>query len=109
MERVMATFVEQLQTAGVVLPGNIQRIEECADPRHPACYVYSFGTRRMHVAARVTDSGRLLLVVRCGGGFIDFVEFVRRHGSLEHLRLERRSGGSSSSNEVIRMSSVLSR
>jgi len=46
------------------------------------------------------------LVVRIGGGFIDFVEFVRRNGSLEKLRLERRPD--SKGHEHIRLSSVMS-
>jgi len=56
------------------------------------CFVYGFGTRRLHLAARSTDDGRLVLVVRCGGGFMDFLDFARRHGGLERLRLQRQVG-----------------
>jgi len=107
MERVMTTFVEALQNAGATLPSNIGHLEDCKASQHQSCFVYSFGTRRMHVATRLTEGGRLLLVVRCGGGFIDFVEFARRHGRVEQLRMQgqdRRAGGG---REVIRLTSVL--
>lgn len=109
MERVMATFVEAMEAAQIALPDNIRRIQQCAAPQHQSCFVYNFGTRRMHVATRVTDAGRLLLVVRCGGGFIDFVEFSRRHGSMEQLRLHKRPGSSGQGREVVRLTSVMSR
>jgi len=108
MERVMACFVGALEGAQIPLPENIRRIQRCTAPQHQSCFVYNFGTRRMHVATRVTDAGRLLLVVRCGGGFIDFVEFARRHGSVEQLRLSKRpaTGGG---REVVRLTSVLAK
>lgn len=105
LDRVMNVFVERLIEAGVVLPENLQRIKECGEPLHPGCFIYSFGTRRVHIAVREGDSGRLALVVRCGGGFLDFAEFARRHGSLEQLRFQRRpeSGG----RQLVQLSSVL--
>lgn len=109
MERVMTTFVEALEAANVALPGNIHRIEQCRASQHASCFVYSFGTRRLHVATRATESGRLLLVVRCGGGFIDFIEFARRHGSLESMRVERNNQLRASGGGVVRLTSVLSR
>merc|ERR1740123_1316381 len=33
----------------------------------------------------------LLVVVRCGGGFVDFADFARRHGSREKSLLQRRA------------------
>jgi len=106
LDRVMDVFLGKLLESGVVLPDNISRIGKCGQPEHDACYVYNFGTRRLHIATREGDAGRLTLVVRIGGGFIDFVEFVRRNGSLEKLRLERRPD--SKGHEHIRLSSVMS-
>mmetsp|Transcript_38179 Transcript_38179/g.110247 ORF Transcript_38179/g.110247 Transcript_38179/m.110247 type:complete len:670 (-) Transcript_38179:27-2036(-) len=108
MERVMTTFVNALEAANVAMPGNIHRIERCRASQHASCFVYSFGTRRMHVATRASENGRLLLVVRCGGGFLDFVEFARRHGSLERLRVER-ANNLQQGRGVVRLTSVLSR
>jgi len=85
----MTTFVQALQSAGVVMPENIRCLDQCASKQHPGCFQYVFGTRRALMATRMTGEGRLLLVVRCGGGFLDFVEFARRHGSLEQLSLLR--------------------
>merc|ERR1711953_1262921 len=95
MDRVMF-FLERLRESGVTLPENIQRLEPCAEAQHPDCYIYSFGTRRLHIATREGDDGRLSLVVRCGGGFLDFIEFAKRHGKLEQLKLQRQLGNSGS-------------
>merc|ERR1712178_478494 len=107
MDRVMGVFLEKLREAGVVLPENIRRLEACAEPQHPDCYIYSFGTRRLHVATREGDGGRLSLVVRCGGGFLDFADFAKRHGNIEQLRLQRRPD--SRCNQTIRLTSVLAK
>eukprot|EP00812_Abedinium_dasypus_P012547 NODE_6059_length_532_cov_173.964361.p2 GENE.NODE_6059_length_532_cov_173.964361~~NODE_6059_length_532_cov_173.964361.p2 ORF type:complete len:128 (-),score=22.93 NODE_6059_length_532_cov_173.964361:131-514(-) len=70
------------------LPSNVRRIEVCKEPQHPTCYVYRFGTRRLHINLRHdADTGRIHLVVRCGGGFVDFVVFAKRHGGLEQLKV----------------------
>lgn len=109
MERVMAVFTDALQSAQVPMPDNIRRIQRCTAPQHAGCFVYNFGTKRMHVATRMTEAGRLLLVVRCGGGFIDFVEFARRHGSVEQLRIQKRPASGVGGREVVRLTSVLAR
>jgi len=89
LDRVAGVLLEGLRTAGVTVPDNFKRLEVCKEPQHGNCYTYSFGTRRLHITTREAVGGRLTLVVRCGGGFLDFVEFVRRNGSLENLRLQR--------------------
>jgi len=86
----MAVFLEKLREARIVIPSNVQRLQACGEPQHPGCFIYSFGTRRLHVAMREGDGGRVTVVVRCGGGFLDFVDFCRRHGSVEQLKLSRR-------------------
>jgi len=91
MDRIMTLFLEKLAEASIVVPSNFTRVGACEEPQHPRCYVYSFGTRRLHLAVREGDGGRLTLVVRCGGGFLDFVEFARRHGGVEQLKLQRRT------------------
>jgi len=110
VERVVGTFIEALQVAAVALPGNIHQIRQCDAVQHAGCFVYSFGTRRLHVATRATEAGRLLLVVRCGGGFIDFIEFARRHGNVELLRQQRSiAPPAAGGREVIRFTSVMAK
>jgi len=88
IERVVTTFVEGLRAAGVVLPENFQRLGRCGSRTDPQpCYIYRFGTRRIHMSVRELAGGRLCLVVRCGGGFMDFAEFGRKNGSCEQLKL----------------------
>mmetsp|Transcript_9178 Transcript_9178/g.24026 ORF Transcript_9178/g.24026 Transcript_9178/m.24026 type:complete len:491 (-) Transcript_9178:6-1478(-) len=90
IKRAMQVFIERLQEAGVPLPGNIQLTSKGLDKGHDrGCFTHRFGTRQIHVTTRESSGGRLSLVVRSGGGFIDFVEFVRRYGRVEHLHLER--------------------
>lgn len=89
IERVVAHFVELLLGQGVLLPDNIRLVAPCREAAHKRCFVYRFGTRRLHFQARSADDGRLALVVRCGGGFMDFVDFARRHGGLEQAKLRK--------------------
>lgn len=105
IERVLAHFSALLQVEGTVLPENIRLVAPCKEASHQRCFVYRFGTRRLHLAARSTDDGRLQLVVRCGGGFMDFLDFARRNGGLEQLRLQRRVGGNATG--TIRLNRVL--
>merc|ERR1719422_415413 len=68
IERVMGVFVSQLLAAGVVLPENFERVGRCGARTDPQpCYIYRFGTRRLHLSIREAEGGRLCLVVRCGG------------------------------------------
>jgi len=111
IERVMGVFLDHLLTAGVIMPDNLQRIGRCGARNDPQpCYIYRFGTRRLHINLREVEGGRLCLVVRCGGGFFDFAEFARRNGSgeqLKLLRLQRRP--TSQGREVMQVASVLSK
>jgi len=107
MDRVVGLFLQKLQEANVVLPENFARLGQCEEPQHPGCFVYAFGTRRLHISLREGEGGRLTLVVRCGGGFLDFVGFVRRHGGLEQLKLTRRPD--SRGGQHIQLVSVLTR
>jgi hypothetical protein len=106
MDRVMGAFLDSLRAAGVTLPDNIQRMKQCSDTQHSNCYIYSFGMRRLHLATREIEGGRILLVVRCGGGFSDFADFAMRHGSIEQLKLQRQR--TIGSRNVVQVSSVLS-
>lgn len=105
IERVVAHFVELLQGEGVALPGNIRLVAPCREASHRRCFVYRFGTRRLHFATRSLDDGRLLLVVRCGGGFMDFLDFARRHGALERSRMQRCVGANATG--TVRLNRVL--
>jgi len=107
MERAMGIILEQLIAAGIVLPSNIAMASSCREADHSGCFVYRFGTRRLHLSTRMEEDGRLLVVVRCGGGFADFAEFARRHGSLENIKYKRQSGGPGKG--VLRLNSVLSK
>jgi len=91
IERVVSHYVELLRSQGVVMPDNIGLISQCNESitKHRRCWVYRFGSRRLHFAARDQNDGRLLLVVHCGGGFMDFIDFARRHGGLEQIKLEK--------------------
>lgn len=91
LDRVMGDFLQKLCEAGVAMPSNIRRLGACEEPQHSNCALYSFGTRRLHLQVREGDNGRLTIVVRCGGGFLDFVAFVRRHGSIEDVKLQKRT------------------
>jgi len=88
VERAMKFNIGHLVDAGVELPGNIQLVGNCKEQQHGGCFVYRFGTRRLHVTTQAVDDGRLLLVVRCGGGFADFAEFARRHARSENAKLQ---------------------
>eukprot|EP00931_Biecheleriopsis_adriatica_P010030 TRINITY_DN111123_c0_g1_i1.p1 TRINITY_DN111123_c0_g1~~TRINITY_DN111123_c0_g1_i1.p1 ORF type:complete len:620 (+),score=85.86 TRINITY_DN111123_c0_g1_i1:87-1862(+) len=107
VERAMSTFIEHLVTDGVVVPDNVSRVATCAASQHPNCYVYRFGTRRLHVGVQAGVCGRLSLVVRVGGGFMDFAEFARRHGRMEQIRLHQSKP--SEGRTVVRLTSVLSK
>jgi hypothetical protein len=104
LDRVMNTFLERLQAAGVVVPVNFQRLRQCGMDQHAKCYVYRFGTRRLHVQVQ-NQGGRLSIVVRCGGGFLDFATFAQRHGRMEQLKLHPRSD--LQGNQTMRFNSVL--
>merc|ERR1712151_10129 len=108
IERVVAHFVQLMRDQGAPLPDNIKLISQCREAAHKRCFVYRFGTRRLHFAARESEDGRLLLVVRCGGGFMDFVEFARRHGGLEEVKLRKQleASGVVRVNRVLRGSSI---
>merc|ERR1711977_162682 len=110
IERVVATFVEGLRAAGVVLPENFQRLGRCGSRTDPQpCYIYRFGTRRVHMSVREFGGGRLCLVVRCGGGFLDFAEFARKNGSTEQMKLLKiQRQENEAGRQVLQLASVFS-
>eukprot|EP00931_Biecheleriopsis_adriatica_P119180 TRINITY_DN94433_c0_g1_i1.p1 TRINITY_DN94433_c0_g1~~TRINITY_DN94433_c0_g1_i1.p1 ORF type:complete len:726 (+),score=92.36 TRINITY_DN94433_c0_g1_i1:34-2211(+) len=105
IDRVMGSFLTALRDAEYVMPDNIRRLQSCRAEGHSSCLVYRFGTRRVHVATRGEEGGRLSVVVRVGGGYMDFVEFVRRHGHIEHLRLQKQRDREG--RDVVRCTSVM--
>lgn len=104
LDQAMATFLEKLTDAGIVVPSNFQRARSCQATGHQPCFIYNFGTRRLHIQTK-KHNGSLLFVVRCGGGFLDFADFVKRHGSLEQLKLDKRN---EQEKQVLRLLSVRS-
>lgn len=116
IKRIMASSLDGLKSDGHVIPDNVQPVGQCTEPHHNCCVVFQFGTKLVHVTARVAGAGRLcvicgtacgrLLVVRCGGGFLDFVEYVKKHGNLEALQLARRTEAQGQS--ASRLNSTLS-
>jgi hypothetical protein len=110
MERLVAQFIAILEAEGVPLPENIGLIAPCREAAHKRCFVYRFGTRRLHFAACSGDGGRVTLIVRCGGGFMDFLDFGRRHGGMERVRLHRQMEASNAlqGKRTICLNSVLS-
>jgi len=103
VERAVREYMDYMSAASITVPENLQRVGKCA-AEHKNCFVYRFGTRKVHMSTRVAQDGRLSLVVRCGGGFMDFVEFVRRNGSLQQLKLQKQAPAQGAT----RFSSVLS-
>jgi hypothetical protein len=109
IERVVGFFVEQLLAAGVPIPENFQRVGRCGARNDPQpCYIYRFGTRRLHMNVRESGGGRICLVVRCGGGFLDFAQFARKNGSMEQLKLAKMQRQSIQGREVMQFTSVYS-
>merc|ERR1719401_3250191 len=105
----MSAYMEHFIAAGVVVPENFQRVGQCGSRRDPQpCFIYRFGTRRLHLNIREGEGGRLCLVVRCGGGFLDFAEFARKNGSAEQLKMVRMQRTSSQGTHVLQVASVLS-
>jgi hypothetical protein len=110
VERAMAFNIGQLVDAGVELPPNIQMVDKCSENGHGGCFVYRFGTRRLHITTQAVEDGRLLLVVRCGGGFADFYEFATRHARSEMVKLQKKLATSvTAGSGVLRLSSAFSR
>merc|ERR1712146_769955 len=106
----MAFNIRQLEDAGVELPPNIQLVEKCREQDHGGCFVYRFGTRRLHVTTQAVEDGRLLLVVRCGGGFADFAEFAKRHARSEKVELQHKHAATATAGGgVLRLSSALTK
>jgi hypothetical protein len=107
IERVVGVFVEQLVAAGVTMPENFERVGRCGARTDPQpCHIYRFGTRRLHLNIREAAGGRLCLVVRCGGGFLDFAEFARKNGSVEQLKLLRMQRQPTQGRQVLQLASV---
>merc|ERR1711964_155977 len=92
------------------MPENFQRVGRCGARTDPQpCYIYRFGTRRLHINIREAEGGRLCLVVRCGGGFIDFAEFARKNGSTEQIKLLKIQRQATGGREVMQLASVFSK
>lgn len=109
IERVMSVFVEQLVASGVIIPENFERVGRCGARSDPQpCHIYRFGSRRLHINIRETEGGRLCLVVRCGGGFLDFAEFARKNGSVEQMKFLKLQRRSSQGRDVLQLASVYS-
>mmetsp|Transcript_86870 Transcript_86870/g.156473 ORF Transcript_86870/g.156473 Transcript_86870/m.156473 type:complete len:478 (-) Transcript_86870:97-1530(-) len=107
LDRAMVSFVERLQEAGLVVPMNLERVGQCGNQQHQGCYVYNFGTRKLHIQTR-EGGGRLSFVVRCGGGYLDFTDFVKRQGSFEQLKLQKLQASQQQGREVVRLLSIRS-
>jgi len=79
-----------------VIPSNFKRMTKG---------MYLFGTKKIHMALL---SGRL--VVRVGGGYMTFLEFVKKNGRMECLKLEREgftSGESDDEHSLVKLKSPL--
>merc|ERR1712080_69991 len=48
IERAVAHFVGLLRAEDAVIPENLRLIAACKEPQHRGCFVYRFGTRRLH-------------------------------------------------------------
>lgn len=104
LERVVNHVLEQLRLEGVELPDNICRMEHSVPMQRS--HVYRFGTRQLHLNVREAEAGKLLLIVRTGGGFNDFADFCRRHGRLELARWRQSAMRASMSTPLLREESL---
>ena len=78
---MMSDLISQiLQSREGVIPPNFMRISEG---------VYQFGTRKIHATILAGS-----LVVRVGGGYMKFVEFVKKYGKFESIKIVKAQGGS---------------
>jgi len=108
LDRIIGMVLDQLREASVPMPTNFQRVGECEEPQHEKCFVFSFGTRRLHISMREGAGGTVTLAVRVGGGYMDLIEFIHKNGALEQLRWQQAQGSGSDSHHA-RFCSVLSK
>jgi chromosome segregation ATPase len=76
IDGMISEYLNSLAADGddaLIIPPNFHRIEEG---------VYQFGTRKIH--ATVLSAG---LMIRIGGGYISFDEFVRKFGRIESIKI----------------------
>ena len=106
IKRIVADILAHLKSEGHLMPDNIEIIERCSSKGHTRCATYKFGTKVLHVSSQAADAGRLTLVVRCGGGFLDFMEYVKRYGNVEALHWGRQLD--SQSRNTVHFTSTLS-
>jgi chromosome segregation ATPase len=78
-DALVASFLAQ--TDGLYIPPNFKRI---------SAGKYQFGTRQLSVLAQRGGGG---LVVRVGGGHMDFREFLAKYGKVEFDKVVRAPGG----------------
>eukprot|EP00746_Dinoflagellata_sp_MGD_P000349 gnl/MRDRNA2_/MRDRNA2_100626_c0_seq1.p1 gnl/MRDRNA2_/MRDRNA2_100626_c0~~gnl/MRDRNA2_/MRDRNA2_100626_c0_seq1.p1 ORF type:complete len:277 (-),score=64.16 gnl/MRDRNA2_/MRDRNA2_100626_c0_seq1:87-917(-) len=101
MEYLVKTLYANMRAVGMIVPENCAQVAAC-ESGHGHCFLYQYGTKRVHITERKV-AGRIVLIVRCGGGFLDFVEFSKRYGKIEQSKLAR------DSDRRVQMTSVLSK
>jgi Growth-Arrest-Specific Protein 2 Domain len=75
VDRMVTEVLNELAESDMPIPGNFGRISEG---------FYKFGTRK--IRAQILSGS---LVVRVGGGFMTFREFVEKYGRLESVKVVR--------------------
>jgi hypothetical protein len=86
VDELVARFLAD--TDGVYIPPNFKRLEEGQ---------YQFGTKK--IRAQILHAG---LVVRVGGGFMSFAQFVEKYGKSEFTKIIKLQGGSDTTSRLLR-------
>uniref|UniRef100_A0A7S4NPD2 GAR domain-containing protein n=1 Tax=Paramoeba aestuarina TaxID=180227 RepID=A0A7S4NPD2_9EUKA len=74
-----------------IVPSNFQRLEEG---------VYQFGTRKIHASILAGS-----LVVRVGGGYMKFIDFVKKYGKFESIKIIKAQASSQTPATMIKSGS----
>jgi len=94
VDRMVTEVLDEIRESDMPIPGNFGRISEG---------FYQFGTRK--IRAQILSGS---LVVRVGGGFMTFLEFVQKYGRLESVKVVRATGDQQGATTVVRRGSTLS-
>jgi hypothetical protein len=86
IDELVARFLAD--TDGVYIPPNFKRLDEGN---------YQFGTKK--IRAQILHAG---LVVRVGGGFMSFAQFVEKYGKSEFTKIIKLQGGSDTTSRLLR-------
>jgi len=95
IDNMVSDLISQITNSNEsIIPSNFMRLSEG---------VYQFGTRKIHATILAGS-----LVVRVGGGYMKFVEFVKKYGKFESIKIIKAQGAASKTKTVVRSQGKLS-